>query len=307
MSAQSQAETQPQSNSIESYLSADLSTRLGEKVQERWKEEDAGTWRALLGVLVMGVGVVGALTGLGIGVLSLIAGSEAVGFGACTAIGGLLFGALLGGGGFWLYRSHEKAGGMKGFGGCENGLAMVKDSDVETIEWDEVTELHRSLDKTHVKGVVEISMPWGLGLVAEDGTDITVQHWPGGRQAGDFIREKAHTVLFDKAVRRIENGGKVDFGSMAVSPQGLHGFGMSTIPWDEVQDIYVDRKNTICVSTGAPGEGILGGERGDGWGYTPSGDVLFSVVRHFLGQASDHAQAPQPMDNPQEQAVEQTY
>lgn len=172
----------------------------------------------LLGGIILAAGLVGALRNVGCGAYLFLVGGSAV----------LVLGARL----FRKARRELRTRVLR-FSG---GLLHLGPGTARAFPWDDIEAFWESAVDERYHGVT-INTLYKHTVRRADGKRATFdQELCDVAGIGEAIRVEAGTRLLTKVRTQLEQRGRVDFGPLAVSRDGLHQ-GAELLPWADVKDI----------------------------------------------------------------------
>jgi hypothetical protein len=128
-----------------------------------------------------------------------------------------------------------------------DGLVIHRGSQVDRCRWQDVTSVRQLVARGYRNGIYTgtthlywIDRVTGPQLVFDD-------LLRGVEALGDTIQAQTLPHLLQQALDRYNSGGSVQFGKIAVSPQGVYN-GKETLPWSAIQGVKLDQ-GFIAVNT----------------------------------------------------------
>lgn len=123
---------------------------------------------------------------------------------------------------------------------CDDGLACVRDANVDTMRWDDVTAIRGTRFLTQTKNAV-VSSPPGFVLSATGGRQLQFTHSIARRgELRRWIEEQTLPRMLPPTVAAFNGGTELGFGPVRVSRDGLR-CGQDYLTWDLLERVELAR------------------------------------------------------------------
>lgn len=234
---------------------------------------------------LMGFGVLSALGGGGMALLLLAFAlfgdppdpAFAIGMAVFTGIASVVFGGGAGGLG-WLWRRKVQAAvpTQHAIAVYEGGVAFTRGGETVSLAWHEVDGFVCPPGQSPIYGV-QVRMPYMFFSVMGKGQRFEARSMAHLEDMGKAIEQAVTPVRLAAARVRLSDDQPVSFGSITVTTEGLHGFGIGRIQWADLQGLGVGRMNRLVAKE----RGVPVGQKGPFFIETPDVSVLFTLVQEL--------------------------
>jgi hypothetical protein len=125
---------------------------------------------------------------------------------------------------------------------CEGGLLLAEHLDrlTRTVAWDEIAEVRRYYLRWYTGGGSQTMHRCRLRLT--DGTKLNLEKPPlvdGQELCGEVERRSARARL-PRMAAELESAGRLDFGPLTITPEGLYSVGGSAV-WSDISLVRLRR------------------------------------------------------------------
>lgn len=176
---------------------------------------------------------------------------------------------------FWqIYASSKKAAVV-----FENGFAFSDRKGVKAWKWEQVESVTANIVRNYTNGIY-VGTSHTYSLVSSAGEKLVIND--SLKDVENFythLQNKTLQPRYQRLADQYNQGSKVSFGPVAISKQEGLQIGKKTFPWDEIEQVAID-KGVLSVK-----------KKGGGWfsgatatsGTIPNLHVLLSIIDQVIG------------------------
>jgi hypothetical protein len=133
---------------------------------------------------------------------------------------------------------------------CPNGLALLEPGRTRVIPWEAITGTYHHSLKWYVMGVIPGHESYDFRLECADGTKVTIsEQYKNVKELAAMAQQEITRRQLPMALRAIQRGEAVAFGSLHVSKEGLDYRG-ETLPWEEVEALGLENGQFVARKLG---------------------------------------------------------
>jgi len=189
---------------------------------------------AILGVLLVGVGIAAFLVGA-LGAVSELSRDVGSALGV-ACLPGLVSLATLGLGVWCLYAAWNNWGSAVAV--FDRGLVVARWEDVRQIPWEEVTAVWQSITKHYTNGIYTGTTHKYTVQLTDDTKYKLDDKYKDIEPLGKAIQTNVTNALYPKYVAALKAGSRLEFGPLALDYNKLYS-GKKELAWDDVKSVRI--------------------------------------------------------------------
>jgi hypothetical protein len=142
-----------------------------------------------------------------------------------------------------------------------------------TLDWASIEGFKCPPFESPIYGL-KIKLPYTFFMVEAGGRCFHARKVPDIEAMGTFIEERTFPLRLQAAIEAMQAGQTAHFGPARATPDGLRGFGIGTVKWEDLKGLGIGRMNRITAYE----RGVPVGQRGPFFVETPNARALFALV-----------------------------
>lgn len=231
---------------------------LGKLISEHRENETATGSTLIIGLVCFG---------LSAGMVFLFLGEKDLSFNK------ILFGlsaafALLGGIGSVLSFLKNRGGRAELY---ENGLVAEKGGKRYVVRWNDISVVKESVEQIYFKGAYVYDR-YLYTIEKNNGETFVLSNMLSGiDEIGRIVKKKTLEYLYPQAIKEIESGKEMSFGSLRLSKKNLSG-----VTWTEISDLKIE--NNVIEFRDHNGKTVIR----ESYSATPNAHLLLALSEKYL-------------------------
>jgi len=124
-------------------------------------------------------------------------------------------------------------------GRYDQGLAVVSNSGVQQLRWDQISEIYQQVTRHYTNGVYT-GTTHRYTIVVDGKKQAFDDKLKNVEELGNAIQDGVSAAIFPRYAAAINNGQRVNFGPLGIDKDNIYAWKKS-VPWSEIKAVKIER------------------------------------------------------------------